>query len=57
MLNVRVEEDVKERLVEGLINSIRAITFLAMRKANSTAERPLFSPSRIDLSGTWFPVT
>jgi hypothetical protein len=29
MLNVRVEEDVKERLVEGLINSIRAITFMA----------------------------
>jgi hypothetical protein len=56
-LNVNVEEDVRERLVEGLINSIRAITFLAMRKANSTAERPLFSPSRIDLSGTWFPVT
>jgi hypothetical protein len=55
-LNVNVEEDVRERLVEGLINSIRAITFLAMMKANSAPERSFTKPSRINLSGTWFSV-
>jgi hypothetical protein len=56
MLDVSVEEDVIERLVEGLINSIIAITFLAMMKANSAVERSFTKPSRINLRGTWFPV-
>jgi hypothetical protein len=63
-LEIAVEEDVIERIAEGLVNSIRAVSFLSLARANDLWGRLERVGRRwgrynlfLNLRGKWFPVT
>jgi hypothetical protein len=58
-LRIDVEDEVIERLTEGLMNSVRVLYFLSMMRANDIWLRlRLPKPKRrsIDIQGMWYPV-
>jgi len=62
-LRIEIEEDAIERIAEGLMNSVRAISFLSLSRANNLWGRLTYVERLgryrlpLDLSGKWFPVS